>query len=64
LSCSLPLVLKAAVPHLSQSIEEHCPSQSILGFTFVQPGIDPTPQINILQPIQGEQGPFNLAQFT
>ena len=31
----VPLVLKATVPHFTQSVVKHRPSQGVLGFTLV-----------------------------
>jgi len=57
----VPLVLKAAISHFVKPIEQHRPGQGILGFSLVQASVDPSSQINILKPIQCEQGSFNFS---
>jgi hypothetical protein len=46
------LMFEAAVPHLSQSVEEHRSGQGVPGLPLVEPDLHPTTQPGILEPLE------------
>lgn len=60
---AIALVLKAAVAHFAEPVEEHGPGQGVAGLAFIQTGVNATAKLDVLQPVEREQGPFNPPQL-
>ena len=60
---AVALLLEAAVPDFSQSIEEHRPGQRIARLALVQSDLNAPAQLHALQPIQDEQRALDAHQL-
>ena len=60
---AIALVLEAPVAEFAQPVEEHGPGQRVPASPLFRPDMDPSAQLDALQPFQGEQRAFDPAQF-
>ena len=60
---SITLLLESAVADFAKPVEEHGPGQRVPRLTLVQPGMDSTTQLDILQPVQDKQRALDPPQF-
>ena len=58
---SIGLAFEAPVPHFAKPIEEDCPGEGISCLAFVEAGVGTPPEIDILEPFEGKQRPFDAA---
>ena len=53
-----------AVAHLAEPVEKNGSGQCVAGLALIQSGMNTAAQLDVLQPIQGEQAALDTAQFT
>lgn len=60
---TIDLIFEGSVTDLAQAIEEERAGERITGLALVQAGLSTPPQVDILQPVEREQGSFDPADL-
>ena len=61
--CSVALVVEGSVADFAEAVEEHGSGERVAGFAFVESVVDASSKVNVLEPVEDEQGSFDAADF-
>ena len=60
---AITLMLEAAIADLAQAVEKDGARQGVFSLAFVEPSVNAPAQLDVLQPVQCEEGALDLPDF-